>query len=81
MRYRPDHNDMSDLEAGPAVQEVFESGHVCVEDLLGNLHGRCTRMVTREVMGDVHLSASRIFGSGPIIGGDDLNIALETGKG
>ena len=29
---------MSDVEEAPAVKKGFESGHVCVGDLLGNPH-------------------------------------------
>ena len=81
--YRPDDSDMSYVEEAPPVKEGFESRHVQVGDLLGNPHGRCTEMVTKKVLGDVYLSAKPLFGSGLIIGGDDLDVALgaEKGKG
>ena len=39
LRYRLDDNDMSDVEEALAVKEGFESGHVCVGDLLGDKGG------------------------------------------
>ena len=81
MRYKPDDSDMSDVEEAPAVKKEFESGHVCVGDLLGNPHGKLVGRVTKEVASDVYLSAKRLFGDGPVIGGDDLDEALERGKG
>ena len=79
--YRLDDNDMSDVEEALAVKEVFESGHVCVGDLLGNPHGKHVGRVTKEVASDVYLSAKRLFGDGPVVGGDDLDEALGRGKG
>lgn len=38
-------------------------------------------MVTKKVLGDVYLSAKPLFGSGLIIGGDDLDVALGAEKG
>ena len=81
LRYRPDDSDMSDVEEAPAVREGFESGHVCVGDLLGNPHGKRVGRVTKEVASDVYLSAKRLFGDGPVVGGDDLDEALGRGKG
>ena len=81
LRYRPDDSDMSDVEEAPAVKEGFESGHVCVGDLLGNPHGKHVGRVTKEVASDIYLSAKRLFGDGPIVGGDDLDEALGRGKG
>ena len=81
LRYRPDDSDMSDVEEAPAVKKGFESGHVCVGDLLGNLHGKCVGRVTKEVASDVYLSTKRLFGDGPVVRGDDLDEALGRGKG
>ena len=72
---------MSDVEQAPAVEEGFESGHVCVGDLLGNPHGKRVGRVTKEVASDVYLSAKCLFGDGPVVGGDDLDEALGKGKG
>ena len=79
--YKPDDNDMSDVEEAPAVKKGFESGHVCVGDLLGNLLGRRVRRMTKEVASDIYLSAKCLFGDGPVVGGDDLDEALRRGKG
>ena len=81
LRYRPDDSDMSDVEEALAVKEGFESTHVCVGDLLGNPHGKRVGRVTKEVASDVYLSAKRLFGDGPVVGGDDLDEALGGGKG
>ena len=81
LRYRPDDSDMSDVEEAPAVKEGFESGQVCVGDLLGNPHGKRVGRVTKEVANDIYLSAKRLFGNGPVVGGDDLDEALGMGKG
>ena len=81
LRYRPDDSDMSDVEEAPAVKKGFEWGHVCVGDLLGNPHGKRVGRVTKEVASDVYLSAKRLFGDGPVVGGDDLYEALRGGKG
>ena len=81
LRYRPDDSDMSDVEEAPAVKEGFESGHVCVGDLLGNPHGMRVGRVRKEVASDIYLSAKRLFGDGPVVGGDDLDEALGRGKG
>ena len=80
-RYRPDDSDMSDVEEAPAVKEGFELGHVCVGDLLGNPHGKRVGRVTKEVASDIYLSAKRLFGNGPVVGGDDLDEALGRDKG
>ena len=80
LRYRPDDSDMSDVEEAPAVKEGFESGHVCGGDLLGNPHGKPVGRVTKEVASDVYLSAKRLFGDGPVVGGDDLDEALGKAK-
>lgn len=61
-RYKPDDNDMSDVAEAAAVKEGFESGHVHVGDLLGNPHGKGVGRVTKEVVGDVYLSAGRLLG-------------------
>ena len=37
--------------------------------------------MTKEVASDVYLSAKRLFGDGPVVGGDDLDEALGKGKG
>ena len=37
--------------------------------------------VTKEVASDVYLSAKRLFGDGPVVGGDDLDEVLARGKG
>ena len=55
LRYRPDDSDMSDVEEAPAVKKGFESGHVCVGDLLGNPHGKRVGRVTKEVASDIYL--------------------------
>ena len=81
LRYRPDDSDMSDVEKAPAVKGGFESGHVCVGDLLGNPHGKRVGRVTKEVASDIYLSAKRLFGDGSIVGGDDLDEVLGKGKG
>ena len=81
LRYRPDDSDMSDVEEAPAVKKGFESGHVCVGDLLGNQHGKRVGRVTKEVASNIYLSAKRLFGDGPVVGGDDLDEALGKGKG
>ena len=81
LRYRPDDSDMSDVEEAPALKEGFESGHVCIGKLLGNPHGKHVKRVTKEVASDVYLSAKRLFGDGPVDGGDDLDEALGRGKG
>ena len=81
LRYRPDDSDMSDVEEAPAVKKGFELGHVCVGDLLGNPHGKRVGRVTKEVASDIYLSAKRLFGDGPVVGGDDLDEALGRGKG
>ena len=72
---------MSDVDEAPAVKEGLEYGHVCISDLLGNPHGKRVGRVTKEVAGDVYLSAKRHFGDGPIVGGDDLDEALGKTKG
>lgn len=61
-QYKPDDNDMSDVAEAAAVKEGFESGHVHVGDLLGNPHGKGVGRVTKEVVGDVYLSAGRLLG-------------------
>ena len=76
LRYRLDDSDMSDVEEAPAVKKGFESGHVCVGDLLGNPHGKRVWRGTKEVASDIYLSAKRLFGDGPVVGGDDLDEAL-----
>ena len=81
LRYRPDDSNMSDVEEAPAVKEGFESGHVCVGDLLGNPHGMRVGRVRKEVASDIYLSAKRLFGDGPVVGGNDLDEALGRGKG
>ena len=81
LRYTPDDSDMSDVEEAPAVKKEFEWGHVCVGDLLGNPHGKLVGRVTKEVASDVYLSAKRLFGDGPVVGGVDLDEALGRGKG
>ena len=81
LRYRPDDSDMLDVEEAPAVKEGFESGHVCVGDLLGNPHGKRVGRVTKEVASDIYLSAKRLFGDGPVVVGDDLDEALGRGEG
>ena len=80
LRYRPDDSDMSDVEEAPAVKEGFELGHVCVGDLLGNPHGKRVGRVMKEGASDVYLSAKRLFGDGPVVGGDDLDEALGRSK-
>ena len=72
---------MSDVEEALAVKKGFESGHVCVGDLLGNPHGKRVGRATKEVASDVYLSAKRLFGNGPVVGGDDLDEALGRGEG
>ena len=81
LRYRPEDSNMSDVAEAPAVKKGFQSGHVCVGDLLGNPHGKRVGRVTKEVASDIYLSAKRLFGDGPVVGGDDLDEALERGKG
>ena len=81
LRYRPDDSDMSDVEEAPAVKEGFESGHVCVGDLLGNPHGKRVGRVTKEVASDIYLSAKHLFEDGPVVGGDHLDEAVGRGKG
>lgn len=81
LQYRPDNSAMSDMKEALAVKEGFESGHVCVGDMLGNPHGRRTGMVTKEVLGDVYLLAKRLVGSGLIVGGDDLDVTLKADNG
>ena len=81
LRYRLHDSDMSDVEEALAVKEEFESRHVCVGDLLGNPHGKRVGRVTKEVASNVYLSAKRLFGDGPVVGGDDLDEALGRGKG
>ena len=81
LRYRLDNSDMSDVEEAPAVKKGFESGHVCVGDLLGNPHGKRVGRVTKEVASNIYLSAKRLFVDGPVVGGDDLDEALGKGKG
>ena len=63
------------------MKKEFESGHVCVGDLLGNPHRKRVGRVTKEVAGDVYVSARRLFGDGPFVGGDDLDEVLGKGKG
>ena len=48
---------------------------------MGNPHGKHVKRVTKEVASDVYLSAKRLFGDGPVNGGDDLDEALGRGKG
>ena len=62
------------------MKKGFESGHVCVGDLLGNLHRKRVGRVTKEVASEVYLSAKRLFGDGPVVGGDDLDEALGRSK-
>ena len=71
---------MSDVEEAPAVKKGFESGYVCVGDLLGNPNGKRVGRVTKEVASDIYLSAKCLFGDGPVVGGDDLDVALGRGK-
>lgn len=78
---RPDCTNMSDVQESPAVKEGLVSGHVCVEDLLGSPHGKHVGKMTEEVARDVYLSARCLFRNGPIVGGDDLDIALNADKG
>ena len=63
------------------MKKGFESGHVCIGDLLGNPHGKRVGRVTKEVASDVYLSAKRLFGDGPCVGGDDLDEVLGWSKG
>ena len=79
--YKPDDSDMSNVEEAPAGKKGFESGHVCVGDLLGNPLGRRVGRVTKEVASNIYLSAKRLFGDGQVVGGDDLDKALWRGKG
>ena len=80
LRYRSDDSDMSDVEEAPAVKKGFKSGHVYVGDLLGNPNGKHVGRVTKEVASDIYLSAKCLCGDGPVVGGDDLDVALGTGK-
>ena len=63
LRYRLDDSDMSDVEEAPAVKKGFESGHVCVGNLLRNPHGKRVGRLTKEVASDIYLSAKRLFGT------------------
>ena len=72
---------MSDVVEAPPVKKGFESGHACVGDLLGNPHGKRVGRATKQVASDVYLSAKRLFGNGPVVGGDDLDEVLGGGKG
>ena len=61
------------------MKEGFESGHVCVGDLLGNPYGKRVGRVTKQVAGDVYVLAKRLFVDGPVVRGDDLDEVLGRG--
>ena len=67
LRYRPDDSNISDVEEAPAVKEGFESGYVCVGDLLGNPYGKRVGRLTKEVAGDVYVLAKCLFVDGPVV--------------
>lgn len=69
------------MEEAPAVKERFELMHVCVGDLLGNLHRKHVGKVMKEVVGDVCLLAQHLSGDGLVVKGDYLDEVLKAGKG
>lgn len=68
------------MKEATTVKEVLELGHVCVGDLLGNPYGKRMGKVTKEVAGDLNLSARCLFRNGPIVGGNDLDPPLRAAK-